>query len=72
MNIEYDKSADAAYIRLNKGKVKKTVKLKDRLLVDVDKDDKILGIEILDFSSQISCRDFFKVSKEKEMAVIYR
>jgi len=65
MNINYDKLADVAYIRLNKGKVKKTIKLRDRLIVDVDKNDKILGIEILDFSSQIPKREFANVVNEK-------
>jgi len=53
MKIEYDKKADAMYIRLNVGKVKKTLKIQDRLIVDVDKGGKILGIEVLDASSQI-------------------
>ncbi len=65
MNIEYDKSADAAYIRLNKGKVKHTIKLKDCLIVDVDKNDKILGIEILDFSEQIPKKEFANAIREK-------
>lgn len=70
MNIEYDKLVDAAYIRLNKGKVKKTIKLKDRLLVDIDKNDKVIGIEILDFSAQVSPKEVIKVSRE--MAVSFK
>ena len=65
MNINYDKLSDAAYICLNKGKVKKTIKLKDRLLVDVDKNDNILGIEILGFSSQVPKKEFINVLREK-------
>ena len=65
MNIKYDKPADSTYIRLNSGKVKKTIKLKDRLIVDVDKNDNILGIEILDFSSQIPKKEFASVVREK-------
>ena len=53
MKIQYYKIADAMYIYLKKGKVSKTIKMKDRLLVDVDKSGKILGLEILDASSQI-------------------
>lgn len=47
MRIEYDKEAQAAYIHLRKGKVSKTIKLMDSLLVDVDEKNNILGIEIL-------------------------
>ena len=54
MNINYDKTADAVYINLKKGKVAKTTKLAERLLVDLDKSGKILGLEILDASSQIA------------------
>ncbi|MCX6712492.1 MAG: DUF2283 domain-containing protein [Candidatus Vogelbacteria bacterium] len=54
MNINYDKTADAVYINLKKGKVAKTAKLAERLLVDLDKSGKILGLEILDASSQIA------------------
>ena len=53
MKINYDKIADAMYIYFNKAKVFKTVKMTDRLLVDLGKEGKILGIEILDASSQI-------------------
>ena len=53
MKITYDKIADAMYIYLNKAKVFKTVSITDRLLIDLDKKGKILGIEILDASSQI-------------------
>ena len=56
MKINYDKIADAMYIYFNKAKVFKTVKMTDRLLVDLDKEGKILGIEILDASSQIKLK----------------
>ena len=53
MKMTYDKIADAMYIYFRKAKVFKTAKMTDRLLVDLDKEGKILGIEILDVSSQI-------------------
>lgn len=53
MKIEYDKIADALYIYLNKGKVVKTVKMKNRLVVDVAKNGKIFGLEVLGASKQI-------------------
>lgn len=53
MKIQYDNQADAIYIYLNQGKIFKTIKMKDRLIVDTDKSGKILGLEILDVSSQV-------------------
>ncbi len=53
MKITYDKIADAAYIYFKKNKIAKTVCLADRLIADLDKEGKIVGIEILDASFQI-------------------
>ena len=53
MKIQYDKIADAVYIYLKKGKIFKTIKMKDRLIVDTDKDGKIIGLEILSASAQM-------------------
>jgi len=54
MKMNYDKIVDALYIYLNKkGKIFKTIKMTDKMLVDVDKSGNILGIEILGASSQI-------------------
>lgn len=48
--IEYDKTVDALYVRADKGKIHKTIKLNQRVLFDVDKKGHILGIEVLDAS----------------------
>lgn len=64
MKIQYDKLADAFYFYLKKGKISKTIKMKDRLIVDVDKDGKIIGLEILGISSQIPKRDIDKIQME--------
>ena len=53
MKIQYDKIADAVYIYLKRGKIFKTIKMKDRLVVDTDKDGKIIGLEILGASAQV-------------------
>lgn len=54
MKVHYDKIADAMYIRLRGGKVKGTVKMNDRLMVDVDTKGNTVGIELLDASLQLS------------------
>ena len=53
MKINYDKIADAVYFSLTKGKVASTVEMDDRLIVDLDKTGNIIGIELLDASTQM-------------------
>lgn len=53
MKINYDKIADAVYFSLKKGKIAKTLEMNERLIVDVDKKGNVLGIEMLDASSQL-------------------
>lgn len=47
MQAKYDKQAQALYLQLKAGKVKSTVKLRDDLLVDVDENDDVIGVEFL-------------------------
>ena len=54
MKITYDKIANAAYMTLRRGKVAKTVEMSDSVIVDLDKKGHILGIEMLDASSQLA------------------
>ena len=57
MKIRYDKQVDAMYIKLAKGKYDGTRKISDVILVDEDKKGKVLGIEILDATKNISAFD---------------
>lgn len=52
MNTKYDKKADALYMRFNKGKVIKTLRLDDKLIVDLDNNLNVLGVELLNAKSQ--------------------
>lgn len=52
MKFNYDTVADAAYIKVNKGKVKKTIEMGSSVVVDIGAKGNILGIEILNFSYQ--------------------
>jgi len=63
MKIDYDKTADAVYIKLKKGVVKKTAKLSHLINADLDKNGKVLGVEILNASLQFD-------KKEKLQSVI--
>ncbi|MDE2038126.1 MAG: DUF2283 domain-containing protein [Patescibacteria group bacterium] len=57
MKFNYDRVADAVYLNLNEGKVKKTLEMKDDVIVDVGEKGKIIGIEILNFSYQQKDKD---------------
>lgn len=54
MKFEYDKEADAAYIYLDDSIVdaqaEKTMELNEDIILDFDKNGKLLGIEILNAS----------------------
>ncbi|MFA6834393.1 MAG: DUF2283 domain-containing protein [Bacteroidaceae bacterium] len=63
MKVNYDKISDAIYFFLKKGKVKKTIKMDDRLIVDIDSKGNILGIEMLNASIQ-STLNIKKIQKE--------
>lgn len=53
MKSTYDKSVDAMYIYLRKGKYFKSVPVSDNFIVDLDKKRKVIGIEILNASLQV-------------------
>jgi len=58
MKITYEKDIDAAYIYLvdsiSKGKAVKTIQLNDNITLDFDKEDKLLGVEVLDASKVLN------------------
>ena len=55
MEINYDKEADAMYIEFRKGDFSKNKKIDGFTIIDLDKDNNILGIELLDASKKYNC-----------------
>lgn len=55
MKISYDPKVDAIYIRFKSGKYDHTKKVTTKILVDVTKEEKVLGLEILDVQRQYVC-----------------
>ncbi len=47
MNIKKDKFLDVAYVQLKKGSVSRTIEIKPGILVDIDKNGEVIGIEVL-------------------------
>ena len=67
MKIRYDKKVDAMYIKLAKGKYNSTRKVSDVILVDEDKKGKVLGIEILDATKNITAFDPKKIDFQTQI-----
>jgi excisionase family DNA binding protein len=68
MRISFDRSADASYIKISARKIDRTVSVSDYGHVDLDKEGKIVGIELL-FISQYM--DDFKLWLEVPSAAEY-
>lgn len=63
MNIEYDPQADALYLSMQKNKaVNKSKELEEGLVVDLDKNKKVIGLEILDVSKKFNLDQIFNFS----------
>ena len=61
MEISYDKEADAMYIEFRKGEFAKNKKVDEFTIIDLDKDGKILGIELLEVSTRIPAESLSEV-----------
>ncbi|TAK73029.1 MAG: DUF2283 domain-containing protein [Dehalococcoidia bacterium] len=57
MKLEYDRRADAIYIRLKEAEVATTRELQDNLIVDLDEHGRLVGIELLFVSDYLSPED---------------
>ena len=53
MKISYDPKADALYIKFQEGTATRTRKVEEGLLVDVDENGRLFGIEILGMKGRI-------------------
>jgi len=56
MRIEYDREADSAYLyfkEISEGEVVQNISLNDSVNIDLDKDGRTLGIEILNASKNL-------------------
>ena len=61
MEISYDKESDALYIEFTKKKFSKYKKVDEFIILDIDKDGKIIGIEFLKASERLPRESFSEV-----------
>lgn len=64
MKIEYSKSADALYVYFKQAEVAKSKKLEEGVVIDLDAEGHVIGIEILDASVRVGIQDLVNVSIE--------
>ena len=48
--LEYDSQTDAAYIKLSRADIVESTEINEDVIVDLDKNKYLIGIEILNFS----------------------
>ncbi len=48
--LEYDSEADSVYIKISSGKVEESSEISEDIIIDIDKNQHLVGIEILRFS----------------------
>lgn len=54
MKVRYDKEVDAMYIYAQEGESEYSEEIGDGVIVDISKDGKVIGMEILDASEKFS------------------
>ena len=59
MKITFDKEADAVYIEISEEEFKTNKKMDNETIIDLDKNGKIIGIELLNVS-KIMSKIFFQ------------
>ena len=50
ISFQFDKEADALYVEIQQGEFSKNKKLSNSVILDLDKDENILGLEIINIS----------------------
>ncbi len=64
MKIEYSKEADALYVYFREVEVAKSKEVEEGVVIDLDENGHIVGIEILDASKRLTARDLVNINIE--------
>ena len=64
MRIEYSKSADALYVYFREKEVAKSKEVEEGVVIDLDAEGHIVGIEVLDASKRLQPDELVNVSIE--------
>jgi len=69
MEISFDKDADAMYIKFREGTFNKNKVIDRETIIDLDKNGKILGIELLSVSKRIPSESLSEISVKNLLSV---
>lgn len=61
MRIDFDRSADALYIRLDDAAIDSTVEARQGVHLDLDAKGRVVGIEVLDVTRTLPGADLTKI-----------
>lgn len=64
MKIEYDREVDSLYIMIQEKEVARTKELEEGINLDLDKEGKIIGFEIIGATEKYNLKDIFNISTE--------
>ncbi len=68
MEISYDKEADTMYLEFRKDEFDKNKKIDDFTIIDLDKEGKLLGIELLEVSTRIPIESLSEIHVKNLLA----
>jgi uncharacterized protein YuzE len=68
VRVEYDEKADAIYIWLRKAKYDIKEELAENVVIDLDKNGRIIGIEVLDASKNLGEELVTKILSTEKVA----
>lgn len=64
MKLYYDQKVDALYIRFDESNIVESEEVKEGIILDYNKDDQVVGIEILNLSKRIPLAELKKMQIE--------
>lgn len=64
MKLHYDQHVDALYIRLDESNIMDSEEVKEGIVLDYNKENQVIGIEILNVSKRIPLTDLKKMQFE--------
>jgi uncharacterized protein YuzE len=65
MRFHYDKKEDALYLRFSESPYQKSEEIQEGIIFDYDKNNKLIGIEILDASHKFPYKLISQLLKQK-------
>jgi uncharacterized protein YuzE len=68
--VEYDEKADAMYIWLRKAKYDISEELAENVVIDLDKNGRIIGIEVLDVSRNLGKELVARILHTEKVAAV--